>query len=292
MTLFLRLAVFAIPFVALGAPIGLVDLDTKAVEIRFGGFVSLVEAENGTKSVKMRVCKNPQRDFETLCEGNALESTAIAKADFDAHLEAYFDLKQKEDLQSERAEKESIIQWSRSVLRQKLAQGSGAAAEKENAENLLLEMVDQVEPTTIEKALSKKREVFEQIAAFLVLPELQKSAETYFRESDPIAFESLISPFAVWLHHNTCRCEIAWPAKEKSAPECQLRKGGSTIAFAPATLGACETRRDCLGRSWFGEGSNQGALQFLDVVESQCGGFFTPGSFELGPKKEGLSHGG
>lgn len=266
----------------LSAPIGLVDMDEEDIEIRIAAVLQSRKQEEKSV-VELAICKDPLSKFDEVCGENKIVTPTIDSERFSEHVRTFLGLANKTDQQLQ-SEREKSVVWARQLLREKFEMAPLLAKSKESSEELLDRLVTRLDPEIDEKRQSGGQFDFDDL-----LGKLSSSgtrfADVFFEEVESRKFTAALSPFAPWMEKNLCHCELDLSHGEVEAltvPQCVLRKGDVVLAYSPATLEDCSSRKACRSRTWYADSANLEKQDFELLLKAQCDEYFLQGSVVRG----------
>jgi hypothetical protein len=272
---FASLAVFA-------APVGLVDLDEDDIEIRIAAVIRSQEQDQ-KRVVELTICKDPLAKFDENCAGKKIVTPTIDADHFTEHARSFFGLANKTD-QALQSERENSVVWARKLLREKFEMAPLLAKSKETSEELLDRLVTRLDPEVEEKRQATGQFEFDDLQEKLANSGTH-FADIFFEEVEARKFTAALSPFAAWMEKNLCHCELDLSHGETNtltAPQCVLRKGDEILAYSPATLEDCASRKACRSRNWYADSENLEKKDFELLLKAQCDEYFLQGSVVRG----------
>lgn len=258
------------------ASVGVVDLLEKTAEIRFAAVLGNVAAVSDD-SIQLRVCADPKQSLIKGCPDSKLISPPLAAEIWRARLKKHLGLDGRVEDQREQIDRNDVIAWSRKILRGKIER-TGNSKLKESGENLLDTLMDAADPTARAERLALAQEVFTTL--FELLPSKRvETEEVYFRNVEPALYEAALAPFAQWMAKMVCRCELSIGEGESDEPSCVLKKGVTTLARTlSAAPSECASRSSCSSRVWLADAPTKKELDFDNLIDTECGGFYSVGA--------------
>lgn len=264
------------------APLGLVDMDEEDIEIHLAAVLRSQKLDE-KQVIELTLCKDPLDGFDEECAGRKIVAPLIDTERFVEHARSFFGLADKAE-QALQIEREKSVVWARKLLREKFEMAPLLAKSKESSEELLDRLVTRLDPETDEKR---------QATAQFEMEDLQQKltssgnhfADVFFEEVEGRKFKAALSPFAAWMEKNLCHCELELTHGDPttlSAPQCVLRKGDEILAFSPATLDDCASRKACRSRDWYADSGNLEKQDFELLLKAQCDEYFLQGSVVRG----------
>lgn|GEM_PF-5165353 len=279
--LFLWMA-FTTSFPLFAAPIALVDMDEADIEIRIAAVIRSQELDEKS-AIELSICKDPLTTFDEDCAGKKIVTPTIDSERFTEHVRSFFGLANQSE-QALQTERERSVVWARKLLRRKFEMAPLLAKSKESSEELLDRLVTRLDPETDEKRLATAQFEFDDLREKLASSGAH-FADVFFEEVEGRKFTAALSPFAAWMEKNLCHCELDLSHGEATAsspPQCVLRKGDEVLAFSPATLSDCTSRKSCRSRDWYTDSNSSEKQDFELLLKAQCDEYFLQGSVVRG----------
>jgi hypothetical protein len=264
------------------APIGLVDMDEEDIEIRIAAVIRAQQQEQ-KQVVQLAICKDPLTKFDEACADRKIVTPTIDADRFTENVRSFLGLANQPE-QALQTERERSVVWARKLLREKFEMAPLLAKSKESSEELLDRLVTRLDPEIDEK---------QQATAQYELDDLQEKlarsgtdfADVFFEEVEGRKFTAALSPFAAWMEKNLCHCELDLSHGEATTltvPQCVLRKGDEILAYSPATLEDCTSRKVCRSRNWYADSRNLEKQDFELLLKARCDEYFLQGSVVRG----------
>lgn len=282
MRIFIWCALFFASVPLSAAPIGLVDMDEEDIEIRIAAVLNSRQQDEKA-IVELAICKDPLTKFDETCGENKIVTPTIDADRFSAHVRTFLGLADKTE-QGQQSEREQSVVWARKLLREKFEMAPLLAKSKESSEELLDRLVTRLDPEIDEKRQSGAQFEFEDLQTKLASSGTH-FADVFFEEVEGRKFTGSLSPFAAWMEKNLCHCELDLSHGEDAGltvPQCVLRKGDEILAFSPATLDDCASRKACRSRAWYADSGNLEKQDFELLLKAQCDEYFLQGSVVRG----------